>query len=76
MVAVCDTLTGSRKRFREVGCHRGYIVAPGKAPSDLGLNVGDPTTDFSTGSRKLEDRHSVNMGLGSCVGLSIACLGG
>ena len=58
MVAVGDTSTGSRDRLREVGCHRGYIVAPGKAPSDLGLNLGDPATGFSTGSRKLEDRHT------------------
>ena len=47
-----------------------------EAPSDLGLNIGAPPTGFSTGSRKLEDRHSVNTGESSWVGLSPECLGG
>ena len=53
-----------------------WIAVPGKAPGDLGLNVGGLLTGFSTGSRKLEDHHSINTGIGSCVSLSLACLGG
>ena len=82
MVAVCDTSIDSRDRFQEVGCHGGQTVGvctcnrvPGKEPSDFGLNVGGTPMGFLIGLRKLGDRPSVNMGLGSCVGLSLACLG-
>ena len=47
------------------------VLAP---PSYLGLNIGGPPTGFSTGSRKLEDRHSVNTGDSSWVALSPECL--
>ena len=72
MVAVGDTPTCSRD-VPESWVSL-WIVAPGKAPSGVGLNVGGSSTDFSTGSRKLEDSHNVNTRLGFCVGLSPACL--
>ena len=74
MVAVGDTSTGSWTGSGKLGVI--VVGAPGKVPNDLGLNVGGPSTGFSTGLRKLEDRHSVNTGDSSKVSLSPECLGG